>query len=52
MKKDALNLSKYDTLIVFIIACVLITIVCVWMWFGHKDAEIENEILKLKYTVK
>jgi len=41
-------LNKYDLLVVLLIATAVLIIMTIWIWYGHKNQELEREIYKLK----
>ena len=47
-KSGYIFLNVYDLLIISMIAVTVISVIIVWAWYGHKDAQIENELLRIK----
>jgi hypothetical protein len=41
-------LNAYNILIMSIIACTITSLIIVWLWYGHRDAQIENQLLQIK----
>ena len=43
-----LSLNVYDLILIALIAVTVLLIAIIWIWYGYKDAQIENELLLLK----
>jgi len=46
--KKPSNINKYDASIALLIVFAAIFILGVWIWFGHKNAEVDKELSNLK----
>ena len=47
-KNSSSFLNVYDILIISLIAFTIILAIGIWIWYGHKEAQIENQLLHLK----
>ena len=47
-KNSSVSLNTYEMLIISIISVSILLAIIVWCWYGHKDAQIENELLRIK----
>ena len=47
-KYQNLSLDKYDVFVLLIVTVAIASIVIIWIWFGHRNEQLENELYKLK----
>jgi len=48
MKNHTFSLSRYNLLIIALITVSVIIIGIIWIWYGHKNEMLEQEIYKLR----
>jgi hypothetical protein len=48
IKNEAVFFNRHDLFIMLLIIVAVILIIAIWMWYGHKNAQLEQEIYRLK----
>jgi len=47
-KGTSVCINIYDLLVISTVAVTVLLAVSVWLWYGYKDAQIENQIIYLR----
>lgn len=47
-KNNCIYLNAYNILVISLIVFTILLAIFVWIWYGYKDAQIENELIHIK----
>jgi hypothetical protein len=47
-KTNCIFLSLYDIIVISVIALTIVSAITIWIWYGYKDAQIENQLQHIK----